>query len=81
MEHVLTHIWQHIIEFTLLAVAVVAMVKVAKVEKRPRWLWGGLTFVLGFACTYLDYLPYLRILIVAVLVFVVMMVCNMFRTP
>ncbi len=79
MGNILTHIMDHVFECILVLVAAIAIVKIAKIEKRSRWLWGGLTFALCFASTYMSYLPYMRILIIAVLVFVLMMVCNIFR--
>ena len=66
------------LEYVLIAAAVVLAYRVARMERRNRWLWAGLAFAMCAASQWAP-LPYLRVLIAAVLLFVVMMACNMFR--
>jgi len=70
-----------LLEWILIAAAVVAVVKTAKIEKKSRWLWGSLAFGLCLGSTSINYpyLPYLRVLIAAILTFVLMMACNISR--
>jgi hypothetical protein len=67
------------LEYILVIAAVIAAFRAARMERKSPWLWGGLAFGLCLASTFVPFLPYMRVLIAAVLVFVLMMVCNFFR--
>lgn len=66
------------IELVMVIAAVVLAAKVADIENKSPWLWGGLAFGLCFASMFFPYLPFIRVFIAAVLVIVLMMTTKLF---
>ena len=66
------------LEYVLIIAAVVLAYRIARLERKNRWLWAGLAFALCAASQWAP-LPYLRVLIATVVLFVIMMFANLFR--
>ncbi len=64
-------------EIVMIVAAVVLAVKVADLEDKSTWTWGAVALVLCGASIFVPYLPFLRVLIAAVLVFVLMVVSGL----
>ncbi len=59
--------------------AVILAFKVADIENKSPWLWGAVALVLCLASQLVPFLPCIRVLIAAVLVFVLMAVSTLLR--
>lgn len=59
--------------------AVILAVKVADIENKSTWLWGAVALGMCLASMFVPFLPFLRVLIAAVLVFVLMAASTLLR--
>jgi len=64
------------IELGLMVAAVILTVRIARMEGRSSWVWGGIAVAACIGSMFFPYLPFLRVLIAAVLVIAAMMVAK-----
>ena len=62
------------IEIAMIVAAVILSARVADMENRSSWVWGGVALGLCVGVLFVPYLPYLRILIATIVVIALMMV-------